>query len=337
MQNPNQVMELEPNGGFISAFNAVYPMLVSAFNTAMGDQSLGVSAGAIGKFDEKTATEVQSLAKQQNNRDQYNQLYLGEFLKDIMMLWLSNNKQFLFDDPTNKYQILKIVGKDEIQELQQLHLDDTDIPDYAMREISQTVLSNPGAVDNNMLQGIVSDVSVPKNPVILNPTDKPENYKIKKKLNILETGAEAELYITPEDFVGEYDYIPDVKSMSAGAGTMMQQARQKAYELILTNPNVTTLLQTQGQQIKIKDLLVNILEDAGDRDADGMFQPIQNGQPGQTGVGPGGLPPGANGNQGIPGVPPSLPPQPGPGGVPGPAGIQQAPSAPAGPPIGLHP
>lgn len=318
MQNPNLVQEMQLGGQVIANFNAIYPSLVAAFNTAIGDSSLGIS-NVRGEFNQKTATEVKQLEGQQNNRDQYNQLYLGEFLKDIMMMWLANNKQYLFDDPSKKYFTLKIIGQDNIQALQAMKLDDMEIPDYAMQEISKTVMSNPQAVTDDMLNDVMEDVAVPKNPVITNPeAENPSDYIVKKKLDVKQNGQEAELYITPDDFEGDFDYIPDVSSMAAGAGQMLKDARQNALTLAL-NPQVTQQLMQQGEEIKIKELLIQAFEDGGIKDAEGLFQTIQNGQPnmgGQT------IPPGLNGTQasqinnqsggvgGVPAVPQAVPNQP---------------------------
>lgn len=325
MNSPDLVQEHTSNGGFISTFNSVYPMLISAFNTAMGDQSLGIAQNASSnqapQFGDKTATEVNDIQKQQNTRDQYNQSYLAEFLKDIMLMWLSNNKQYIFDDPTKKSYVLKIIGKENIKLLQQLNLDGTDIPDYAINQISQTVLNNPGAITPEDLEGIVNDVSVPTNPVVLNPTDDPAEYKVKKKLNVLPTGDEAELYITPDDFDGEYDYIPDVKSMSAGAGQVLKDARQNALQTAL-NPQVMQMLQTQGDTIKIKELLIGAFEDAGYQDAESLFESLNGtNTTGQANTQTSGGALGANPNGGM-GAPQTVPGQPQPGGLPTPQGLQ---------------
>ena len=337
MDDPNLVQEHGGSGGFIGVFNSVYPMIVQAFNTAMGDQSLGVAfnptASSAGpEFGNKTATEVKATEKQQNTRDQQNQEYLSQFLKDIMMMWLLNNKQFLFDDPTKKYHILKIVGKDNIQQLTSMQLADKDIPTDAMNTIAQTVMENPGAVTDEQLSGIVSDVAVPTNPVILNPNEEPENYEVKPKLSIAENGEEAELYITPDDFVGEYDYIPDVKSMAAGAGDTMMNARQKALDYAL-NPEVVQMLQTQGDSINIKELLVGAFEDAGYKDAESLFEPVNNGQQidpttgqpipaGQGALGASPSPLGANVPQGMGAIPQAVPNQAVNGGLPPTQGFQ---------------
>jgi len=273
MQSPNLVEEMRFSPQTIANFNATYPALVAAFNTAMGDQSQAISVNRAA-FKEKTATEVINQQQQANTRDQYNQMYLAEFLKDVMMMWLSNNKQYLFDDPTKKYIIYKIVGKDNIQEFEQLNLADKDIPNSVMNEIANIVVQNPEAVDEGMLNQLLKDVAIPKHAVILNPDEKdPSKFQIKPKFEIDETGEQGNLYVTPEDFEGTYDYIPDVRSMSQGALQQMQLAKQQAIQLAL-NPEVVQLLAQQGKAIKVDQLIVNNLEDQGMKDAESLIVPL---------------------------------------------------------------
>jgi len=267
LNNINSGQEVRVGETAIKAFNNTYPMLVAAFNTAMGDQSLGIS-NLMSKAEDKTATEVRNLARQQNNRDQYNQLYLAEFLKDIMMMWLSNNQQYLFDDPSKHYHIVQIVGRQSIEELEQLGLANTDVQPEVYEEIASLVDENPEAADNDMLARILEEVQIPQNQVILNPSAKEENYQIKPKLEKQENG-EAKLYLTKDDMKGIYDYIPDVKSMAAGAGENLIQARREAMQLIQT---LLPVLQQQGENVKIKELLINVLEDAGYKDAESIFE-----------------------------------------------------------------
>lgn len=318
MNNPNAVTEAQLGGQSIANFNATYPALVAAFNNAMGDQSAGIS-NVKGYNTDKTATEVSQMERQQNSRDQYNQLYLSEFLKDIMLMWLSNNKQYLFDDPKKTHIVYKIIGRDNIKLFQQMKLDETDIPPEAMSQISDTIMQNPGAVTPEMLQGIVSDVSVPTNPIVTNPDETdPENYDIKRKLDI-KNAEEADLYVTKDDMDGEYDYIPDVKSMASGAGVAMQTARQKVMDTVL-RPEVQAMLQTQGESVNIKDILVSSFEDAGYRDAESLFTKSNIGgaatpQPGSPGAGALGIP-------GMAGGPTAQAAGAGPIGVPNPAILQ---------------
>lgn len=301
MNNPNAVQEFSSSGGFIATFNSVYPMLINAFQEAMGAQSQFNQGAPTNAQDLPTATQVMSDEKEQNARDNYNQMYLGEFLKDIMLMWLSNTKQYLLDDPTKEFYILKILGKDNIQEFQQLKLSDSYIPPEALTQIGQIVAQNPKQVTPEMLQGVMSDISMPRHPVT---EGKGKNMQVHKKLEIT-SPTEADLYVTRDDFEGSFDYIPDVKSMQAGSGTQQASARQTALTYAL-NPEVQQLLQTQGESINIKDVLVKLLEDTGLKDAESIFNTTQqNGQqpgqiPGQLGQQPntaGGFPtPQAGGN-----------------------------------------
>ncbi|PWT73692.1 MAG: hypothetical protein C5B59_12930 [Bacteroidetes bacterium] len=340
MNSPNNVVELEPNGGFIAAFNSVYPMIINAYKEAMGDQSeFNQNAPSVSK-SQPTATQVVTEEKQQNVRDQYNQMYLAEFLQDIMEMWISNNKQYLFDDPTKHFKILKIIGRDMIKEFQQMQLDELMIPEDAMNQVAQVVAQNPQAVTPQMMNDVIHNIMVPKNAVIENPNAKPKDQIVHNKLEV-KSPTEAELYVTPEDMEGLYDYIPDVKSMAVGAGMQQQQAIQNVLNISL-NPEVSALLQAQGDAIKIKDVLTQAFEQAGYKDAESLFtttaqqgqngqpaipgvpgQPPQGGQPGQPPSGPGVPGPGGMAPQppGVPGmgqVPPALPPQPSPGGIPRP-------------------
>jgi len=283
MNNPNLVQEMQFGQGYLSNFNSLYPAVVSAFNTAMGDKSLGINA--MGKFDDKTATEVRSIEGQQNNRDQYNQLYLSEFLKNIVMMWFSNNKQYLFDDTSKKYYILKIIGKQNVQYFQQMQLDEMDIPDYAMEEIAQTIEQSPNAVSDSEIEDITNEVAVPTNPV------ETGELEFKRKLDVTGKGDEADLYIDPSDMIGIYDYIPDVASMATGAGNMLKEVRERVFQDSI-NPQVQQLLAAQNESINIKELLVDRYQDAGYRDPESLFtknekNPNEGGaNPSQTGASP---------------------------------------------------
>jgi len=324
MNNLNNVQEMQFSQGNLANFNAMYPALKAAFNTAMGDSSLGVS-NVGGTFTQKTATEVKEQVSQQNNRDQANQLYLGEYLKDVMMMWLSNNKQYLFDDPEKEFHIIKIIGKSNIQALQQMQLDGMEVPDEAMQEIEAAITESPESVSPDMIGEVMRDTAVPTNPVF--PGNDPD--QMKSKLDVKDMGEEADLYVDRDDMVGVYDYIPDIRSMTVGAGIQATQGRQKAYELIIANPNVLGLLSQQGETLKIKELLINILTDAGEKDAEGLFQTQQLQQPG-LGVDPTGQALGGpTGAPGMGGAGQALPPQPGAGGIPPAQGFQDQGGAPA--------
>ena len=304
----NNVLEMRVGTDAVSNFNSSYSALVASFNTAMGDQSLGVSN--LGRFSpDKTATEVKQMTEQQQNRDQQNQMYLEVALKDQMEMWLAMNKQFLLGDPDKLYIAYKIVGTDNIKELQQLSLDQYEIPDEAMTAMKDLVVANPNISDDEMSQ-MLDEVKVPKFPVITNPEETdPERFQFKPKLEMGDNKQDATVHITPDDLGGMYDYIPDIQSMRMGSGEHQLQAKNRALELVL-NPQVTQMLQLEGTKIDIKELLVTILESSGLNDAERLFETVQ--QPNDatgiqsTGQGAGGIPQPMQ-EQGMGAVPQAIP------------------------------
>lgn len=101
----NNIQEHVTGNQSISLFQNSYTALKNAFNTAMGEASQ--SLAPIGAFaQDRTATEIRTANRQTIARDNYNQIYLEEFLKDIMMKWISNNQQFLFSDPSKESEII---------------------------------------------------------------------------------------------------------------------------------------------------------------------------------------------------------------------------------------
>ncbi len=312
MNDLASVEQLQMGDSAIKSFNNVYPALVAAFNTAMGNQSLGIS-NITGRGEDKTATEVRDLARQQFSGDQYNQQYLGEYLKDIMMMWLANNQQFLFDDPDQEEHILRIVGKDKIRDLQALKLDNQEVNQEAFDEVTETIKANPAGTDDESIREVMEGISEPTVPA----TDGSNEPKLK----VAENGEEAELTITKSDVDGIFNYIPDIKSMARGAGEEQKEGRLRAFEL-LQNPIITQNLQAEGQRLNTKELIVTMLEDNGVNDAERLFEPIEQaqalGEPGIVDQAASGaaIPGGTPQEQGVPGVPAPLPVQPVPGGIP---------------------
>lgn len=300
MTRPDAITEMQSNGEAIQYFQTSYSSLVSAFNSAMGDLSQGVSG--IDPFNpEKTATEVRATMKQQNARDQKNQQDLSEFLKDIMMMWLSNNKQFLFDDPEKSEFVLKIVGKENYAFFKQAGLDEMELTEEASRIIEDIIMNNPDVSEEELNQ-MIESAQTPRHPVFENPKEKdPEKIRMKPKMKMADYGNTAELYVTPTDVDGMFDYIPDITSMAAGAGEDQTQGRQRLIELALANGQVLQLMQTQGIEPDVQEIIVDTLEDMGLRDADRYFREIQgNNQAAASQMG-GATPPVPN--TGVPGVP----------------------------------
>ena len=323
---PDAITEQQSNGESVRYFQTTYSALVAAFSSAMGDLSQGVSG--LDPFNpDKTATEVRATVKQQNARDQKNQQDLSEFLKDIMMMWLSNNQQFIFDDPERHEYLLKIVGKENFIFFKQAGLDEMTLTDEAATMVKDIVMQYPQMSDPEYMN-IVESAMSPRHPVFENPKEKdPEKLIYKPKMKMGENGQTADIYMTADDMEGTFDYIPDITSMAAGAGQDMTQAREQLVAMTLGNPTVLQLLRDQGRVPDAEEIITDQLEDLGLSDGSRYFQDIQaTNQEANAQVG--GVPQ-AVPNQGVPGVPQAptggVPAQQmgGPSGVPGQGAVPQ--------------
>jgi hypothetical protein len=267
----DSITEMRGSGESTKYFQVAYSALTSAFNTAMGGMSQGTSG--VDPFNpEKTATEIKASERQRNVRDQKNQNDLSEFIKDIMMMWMSNNRQFLFRGGKNEH-VMKIVGREKFEYFQRAGLDGKEVPDEAMKIIQDIIHQQGGKLSDSDISNMVEAAEVPKFPIYENPNERdPEKIVYKSKMDISDMDDSADLTIVPKDLNGVFDYIADVKSMSAGAADEMIAGRQKAMELLTTSQPVLQLLQQEGYKPKVKELLTAVFEDLGLRDAERFFE-----------------------------------------------------------------
>mgnify|MGYP007100044676 CR=1 FL=1 len=274
VSSPNAVFELPVGKGTENSFQTDYSALVAAFNTAMGDTSQGVSA--IDPFNpQKTATEVKQSARQQNTRDQANQTRLAEAIEDMMSMWLSNNQQFLFSDPSKQEYVLKVLGDEQFAYFKEAGLDQMEVPAEVDQAIAELIQNADGNMSDQDIQAMREAGKVPMHPVKYTE-GKGENKKTlyKTKLQVGDQGGEAELSITPEDVQGTYDYVADVVSMGAGASEEMKQSMNMVLETVL-NPSVQQMMAAQGDTIKIKDILISSFEQNGAKDASRFFGKVE--------------------------------------------------------------
>jgi len=311
MSNPNGVFELPIGKGTENSFQTDYSALVAAFNTGMGDLSQGVSA--MDPFNpDKTATEIKATTRQQNTRDQANQTRLAEALEDMMGMWLSNNQQFLFSDPTKQEYLLKILGDEQFAYFKQAGLDEMEVPPEVDEQIALVIQENNGNVSDDDITQMREMGKIPKYPVeYTEGKGKNKVTKVKPKMKVGEQGGEAQLSITPEDTQGAFDYVADVQSMGAGATEEMRQSNNMILET-LANPAIQQGLAQQGDIIKWKDLLINNFETNGAKDAQRFFgqlpqQPIAPTGLNVQGAGPTGSVPPSDPTGGMAGPPAPVP------------------------------
>lgn len=270
VNSPNAVFELPLGKNTENSFQTDYSALVAAFNAAMGDLSQGISQ--LDPFNpDKTATEVKASVRQQNTRDQANQTKLAEAIEDMMSMWLSNNKQFLFSDPSKQEYILKILGEEQYAFFKQAGLDEMIVPPEVDMEIANQITMSGGNMSNEDIMMMREAGKIPKYPV---QVGKGKNAYVRTKMEIGEQGGEADIVMTPEDVQGTFDYIADVASMATGADQDMREGQEKMLGMVL-NPTVLSLLQSEGVKIKLKELLINNFENNGAKDANRFFETIE--------------------------------------------------------------
>lgn len=256
----------------VQEFGQTYRFLVSAMQEALGETSQGISNLAPGT-EGKTATEVKDLAISRSARDSFNQLFLGDALKKQMTFWYTMNQQFLFSKGSDKHKIIEIVGKDALKFFQQNGLDTMAVNEDNMNTLAENELLSP----EEKVGILPSDFEEPLYPV-------ETEQGLGTKLQMDDSGQMGKLFIEKDDLSGTYDYIPDVTSMSVSYNQEEIKAREQALTLLSgADPKtgqptgINAMLAQEGVKPKIKDLLIDHLEDIGFKNADQYFEAAQEG------------------------------------------------------------
>ena len=287
MNDPaTDVIPMTQSIGGIQEFTQTYRFLVGAMQEALGESSSGMSNLVPGQSD-KTATEIKDTAISRTARDNFNQIFLAEAMKKQMMFWHNMNQQFLFSNNQDKQKIVRIVGKDALRFFQDVGLHQNGLTQDAIDSLVETQKLGK-TVDPSMLETPLYPVKTKEGIV--------------NKLQMDEGGQSGKLYIEPEDLEGDYDYVPDLSSMSKQNSDAEIQGKQQLISMATgIDPKtgqpigINALLQKQGYQVKAMDLMVDTMEDLDMKDAERYFEkiPPPTAQPGM------GMPPGM-GQQGGP-------------------------------------
>jgi len=241
----------------VGEFATTYRLLINAMQEGLGETSAGVSS-AIPGDEKKTATEVRSSDLQRRARDNYNQIFLSEAIKKQMMFWQRMNAQFLFTDPTDQVKVIRVVGKEAIRYFERVGLDGKVIPDEAIE-----IMTSPE------MEGVDIDpmeLAVDRFPVSTKEGGLP-------KFTLEEGGDMGHLIIEPEDLSGTYDYIADIESMEL-PNQAEEVALTKQLLEITQNPQLAASLATDGFKLKSKELIEDIMEKSGIKDADKYFERV---------------------------------------------------------------
>jgi hypothetical protein len=305
MNDPaTDVMPYETSAIGVSEFAQTYRFMIGAMQEALGETSAAVSNLVPGQ-QEKTATEIKDLALQRNARDNFNQLFLAEALKDQMMLWYGMNKQFLFAGDEQQ-KVIRIVGQDAVEFFERMGIGGTGLTQDAIDNITspemEEVIADP-SFDVNSLMEPLFPVSTPQGNI--------------PKFVAEEDGSSGHIVLEPEDLSGNYDYIPEVRSMTNPDAEQVQALQTMILQA--KDPASVQIRLQEGQKLRLVDLEKDFFELLGLKDASKYYEKAQPPIVQEGGVNgetiPGGGEAAAGGqpfNQASPGggVPKSTPPVP---------------------------
>ena len=263
MNNPNVDVQLMKIDTSVTAnFQSIYQVLVGSLMNALGEQSQQMSSSnpfeGTGKV---TATEIRDTAYTRNVRDNMNKIYLAEALKRQIMLWHAMNQQFMFKAKKDQLKVIRIVGRDAIQFFTKQGLADIRPTDEDAMKVAQ---------------GQMEQKDIPMGPRYAVPVGEDEEGMPMEVPKFMpdENGSGGNLLIEPGDLVGNYDYIPDIESMSAPSP---QDLEQKLMTLIttITNPAIVQGLAQEGKKPKYEEILTRAIEATNVvKDAEGYFEDL---------------------------------------------------------------
>lgn len=290
MNSPNvdvQIMKMD--NSITSNFQSIYQVLVGSLMNALGESSQQMSSINPNQDQGRvTAAEINNTALIRNARDNMNKIFLGEALKQQIMYWHSMNQQFMFTAKTDKLKIIRIVGRDAIEFFNRQGLSD-------VRPTQQDALDAASAIANGQPAPQVPPgpryaVSVGEDPSG-GPLEVP-------KFMPDASGSGGNLIIEPADLEGNYDYIPDIESMSTPSPQDMEQ-KLTGLLATITNPVIIQGLAGEGKRPKYEEIITRTIEATGVvKDAESLFEDIpqqQGGVNAQGQVNPGGGPQPAGG------------------------------------------
>lgn len=287
MNDPTtDVLPYETGSPGVAEFASTYRFMVGAMQEALGETSAAVSQLTPGE-GERTATEIQELALQRNVRDNFNQLFLAEALKDQMMLWHQMNQQFMFDE-RSKQKVIRIVGRDAVTFFENAGLSEEGISEETIERLTspemEEVITDPSFDMNSVLEPLFP-VSTPEGTI--------------PKMVVEEGGEVASMIIEPDDVAGNYDYIPDARSMSNPEPAMVSALTQMM--LLAKDPAAIQIRASEGQKLKLAELEKDLFELLGLKNADKYYERSQDvlDQTGAGATAPGQAPLGPNGAGGV--------------------------------------
>lgn len=307
VNNPANVSRLQADTNKIANFSEAYKMIVTEFLEAMGETGAGVSQVDL-MGGQKTATEVNDKAFLRTARDNFNKMMLSASLKKMMYLIFEMLRDSQF---TSKDTVIKIVGKEALEYFNKEGMSDWGITQEGYELVLQQaqIMDQDEAIvaaakdngvsiydlayDELLSQGVLDQYAEPVTQTITAEGIKP-------KLELDEEHDQGYLHVNPDDdYLGQFNFIPDVEALETPNPDKDYAARSQWYEQVKAAEKEGHL-QQEGYEVKHKDILSKLGELARVKEADQYFKKIEGGRDEiiQAGAGREGI---GLGSQGIPG------------------------------------
>jgi len=282
VNNPAAVSILDTKASqSLAEFSQVYRMIVTEFLEAMGESGAGVSQIDLLGSD-KTATEVKDKAFLRGSRDNFNKLMLKASLKKLMYQLFEMLRDPKFSD---RDTVIRVVGKEALEYFDKQGLSNWGINDQgyelvmdvanqlaANKEFMEEIKNTGESVFTIAYQllageGALDGFAEPQSAVVT-----PQG--VMEKLQLEEDKSVGYLHVNPEaDYLGEYNFIPDVESLVTPDPERDYQARAMWYKQAIEVENSGALAR-DGYQIKHKDILAKMAELIRIKDAEQYFEKV---------------------------------------------------------------
>jgi len=260
MNDPSSdVMPYETSATGVAEFAQTYRFIVGAMQEALGETSAAVSQLVPGE-GERTATEIRELTLQRNVRDNFNQLFLSEAIKDQMMFWYQMNQQFYFNEK-NEQKVIRIVGRDAVTYFENAGLSEQGISEETMDRLTspemEEVFTDPGFDIKSVMEPLFP-VSTPEGKI--------------PKMVIENDGSVGHMIIEEDDLSGVYDYIPDVRSMANPEPATTSALTQMLLQA--KDPSAIAARAKEGVTLKLSEVEKDYFELLGLKDSDKYYEKL---------------------------------------------------------------
>lgn len=293
VNNPSAVTVLDTKASqSLGEFSQVYQMIVTEFMEAMGETGTGVSQVDI-MGEDKTATEVRDRAFLRGSRDNFNKMMLGNTLKKLMYQLFEMLRDSKF---TSSDEVIRIVGKEALEYFDKQGYSSWGINDegyQVVMDVASELEKNKVFADTvkeqgeslydmayQMLmdQGALDAFAEPLSTVM---TAK----GVVEKLQLDEDHNSGYLHVNPDlDYLGEFNFIPDVEALTTPSPEREYQARAGWYQQAKETEG-TGALQQEGYRLKHKDILTKMGELLKMKDAEQYFEKMEDDELIQAGAG----------------------------------------------------